>query len=95
MGRYNGIVHMKILLTCFQCFILNSFFKIKAVVVEDGVTSIVLNDTHAWVQAQVTTTLQGHINDGSFEVGHVVEVVKSLGDPHDLHIVSVICGLHK
>ena len=57
--------------------------------------SIILNDSRGWVQAQVSKTLQGHIEAGSFEVGHIVEVASSLGSPRDLHIVSCfICNHH-
>ena len=51
-------------------------------------TSILLNDTVAWVEAKVSKMLEGHIEAGRFEVGDVVEIVTSLGAPQDLHIVS-------
>ena len=61
---------------------------------EDDKTSIILNDNEAWIQAQVSQMLEGHIEGGAFEVGHVVEVVTSLGSPRDLHIVSYFCLLY-
>ena len=58
---------------------------------DEGKTSIILHDSVAWVEAQVSKTVQGHIDAGSFEVGQVVEVALSLGSPRDLHIVSSLC----
>ena len=71
----------------FNCF-LNVCYQIKAIVTDDGNTSIILNDSSAWVEARISKTLEGHINAGSFEVGHIVEIANSLGSPRDLHIVS-------
>ena len=58
---------------------------------DEGSTSIILNDSEAWIHAEVSKMLEGHIESGAFEVGHVVEIVTSLGSPRDLHIVSYFC----
>lgn len=42
-----------------------------------------------WVEADLSKPLLGHFQAGAFDVGDIVEISRSLGSPHDLHIVSL------
>ena len=48
-----------------------------------------MNDTMNWVEADLSKPLLGHFQAGAFDVGDIVEISRSLGSPHDLHIVSL------
>ena len=58
------------------------------VVKEDDGMSILLTDSVNWVKARVSQVVEGYFESGTFEAGDIVDVVKSVGSPVDLHIVS-------
>lgn len=55
---------------------------------EDDGLSILLTDSVNWVKARVSQVVEGYFESGTFEPGDIVDVVKSVGSPVDLHIVS-------
>ena len=55
---------------------------------EDDGMSILLTDSVNWVKARVSQVVEGYFESGTFEAGDIVDVVKSVGSPVDLHIVS-------
>ena len=67
--------------------------QIKAIVDRDDQKSVILNDTMNWVEAALSKPLISHLEAGVFEPGDIVEISKSLGSPHDLHIVSLFFSI--
>ena len=62
--------------------------QVRAIVEEDDDVKIHLHDTVNWVSAKLSKSLRDHVKAGVFEVGDIVEVIVTLGLPHNLHIVS-------
>ena len=51
--------------------------------------AILLHDSVHWVKAKVSKVVEGYFKSGLYEVGDIVDVVKSIGAAADLLIVSV------
>ena len=66
--------------------------QVRAIVEEDDDVKIHLHDTVNWVSAKLSKSLRDHVKAGVFEVGDIVEVIVTLGLPHNLHIVSLVHG---
>ena len=60
----------------------------KGVLQEESGLSILLTDSVNWVKAKVSKAVEGYFKSGTYEPGDIVDVVRSLGTPDDLHIVS-------
>ena len=63
---------------------------VRAILEEDDDVKIHLHDTVNWVSAKLSKSLRDHVKAGVFNIGDIVEVIVTLGLPHNLHIVSSI-----
>ena len=62
----------------------------KGILKEDDAMWILLHDSVNWVKSKVSRVVEAYFESGAYEVGDIVDVLKTLGSSADLLIVSYI-----
>ena len=55
---------------------------------DDNNLFVLLHDNDVWAKGKAGQVVKELFAKGTYEVGDIVDVIKTSGPPHDLHLVS-------